>query len=223
MENKTFLDFKYSLFGDFTKTQDAINDFVLVLGTGYTRNFENEIVAQNVVKPVFTFADNYKIIRLSSSRLDYIPKINHDNCLQDFLTFIGQIKNTLPTITRLAINSTFFVDKGNVGTHKPVNEELFQGRFSSIKEFFNRTNFESKFKGLFFNNILSYGPDEVVNRDSFIKLKVILFSIDINNIPLQSSSDIIGLDSLAEFFNYMSDNMKAFDAYIERRLFDNGK
>lgn len=218
MDDRLYLDSKYSLFGDFASLQNNIAKYSAALGDEFKKELSNEVLPPNIVSPLYIFDSNQLTIRVGKNRLDFGVKQNFESSIDFFGEMLDGALPYFSGLSRIAINTTFFVN----GDTKLLAENLFganylSAHFSRIKEFLRRDNYESSYRGLAFNNILAFGPDEIIDKETFAKFNVVLFSIDINSVPLADSNPFqCSRDDILDFYKYMLSNYMVFIEYVDR-------
>lgn len=219
---RIFLDYKFSLFGDFSNAQNDLTGFLASLQEPFTRRLESRMAGAMIV-PVYIFESPNHIIFLSNDRIDFVIKNNYSSSLAAFMSFVNATKNYYSSFTRLAFNTTFFFE--NSDTKVLIDRFVVNPKelsFDGSKEFLVRNNYASKKGSLDFNNIITIGTDEIINKETFVKMRVILFSIDINNVPVDLSSNIIAINELTTYFEYMTDNFNRLSGFVLSFLTEGG-
>lgn len=205
--NRIYLDYKYSMFGDFSNIQNNLPRFYETLGGSFTTRLENRIINNQPIT-AYVFEDASSIIVVCGDRLDFVIKANHENSLPYFLSFLEKIGSFFPSfLSRVAFNITLFNENTDLNLFKKnYFGEPRISAFTNTKEFLARKNYSSNEFGLEFNNILTICSDEVMNKDTFARLETILFSIDVNNAPVQPDSQLLPTGELSKYFKYLSNN-----------------
>ena len=213
---RVYLDFKFSLFGDFKTIQDDIQAFSVALGPSFSKRMDNQLTGTQIT-PIYIYdCENYTIV-VSSGRIDIIIKHGKDNDLEPLIFLLEKARAFFSSFSRIAINSTFFVDGIDTDAFKNnLSKTPNSNIFPETKELYIRENFVSKENDLVFNNIVSFGTDEIINRETFAKLNTILFSIDINNSPVSSDLNYINLNNVQSYFYYMISNYKTLLSFLDK-------
>ena len=88
---RVYLDFKFSLFGDFKTIQDSIQEFTAALGSSFSKRMDNQLFGAQIT-PIYIYdCENYSIV-VSSVRVDIIIKHGKDNDLEPLILLLEKAK-----------------------------------------------------------------------------------------------------------------------------------
>ena len=220
LDNKC-IEYKYSIFGDFSLIQSRLRELSNLLDKDYVfSTVGNEVVGQNIF-PIFSFVGKDDRIVIGRTRIDLVI-VNRNNESAAAKDLIGKIIEFLPKrLDRFAINLAYRI----VGFDDVLKKKLASSTFLSpigkeVSEFAVRQNFPTmigRFKG---NNIITIQTGFFFDNSDFTTKQAISVSIDVNTVPFvkvgEDKTMFISADEINSLIDYisiiaMSDKKRIFE------------
>lgn len=187
MNDRMVLDYKFSLFGDFSNLHKNVSELVknpLFIKHSIERT---DIINGSIAIPVYLFETTQSFLRIGNARIDFCFKMaNSQNEESIFLQLFNSIKALLPTfIKRVAINYTFNIVDDDLSHINAVSTKIniLQGEVPP-KDFVVSQVFKIDILGIPSNNVINIQTGSFIDRATFKTRRALSCAFDINTIPV---------------------------------------